>query len=228
MKKTMLSILVVLSMLLLGMNARVFSTAAEQDLFGKEVDGIQISLHVKNTRVPEGQPLELDLQITNVARDDQSKRFDTYIPWIVDRPSNLYEIRAVDAHGNDINIYGGCGMDAYPEVLHLLPGCFCGYSLSFQPERGFQGKKNLSAGKFKLYAVFQNTHPKLPGPLVNIAQEQIDRLTKEQRAEFDKSLSREAERLERENAKLGKGSLWIGKAFSEKVTVEIVPNSDRQ
>ncbi len=194
----------------------------EADRVGAEVEGIRVSLKLETVRIAEGELLTLDLQIKHPIRPQDGKRYETYIPWVLSRPSTLYEIRAVNEQGEDRIIFGGHGKDAHMEVLHLPPGHFCGYSLQFVP-KGFRASRNLEAGEYKLYAVFRNAQAKIPGPAYSLTTSQVEQLTGEQRNRLARNLSSELKRVETENDKLGNGTLWMGEAFSQMITLEVVP-----
>ena len=219
MRKIILLAVLGLSLGLIWIGYSTSYVMSAQDTLGKEVDDIQISIRLNKTRFTKKEPIVLDLQITNVMRVGSGKKaYDTYIPWVLSRPSTFYEVHAVDENGKDRIICGGEGKDCSLEVLHLPPGHFCGYRLTCG-SKGVGDRPDLRPGKYRLYAVFKNSYAKLPGPGISI---DIRRLTTQERRELSEALTREIKRIERENNKLGQSSLWVGKVFSDSETIEIV------
>jgi hypothetical protein len=172
------------------------------EVLGREVEGIKVSLRLNKTRFVNGEPIVVDLEIANVLRVGAGEGYDTYIPWVLSRPSRMYEIHAVDEDGKDQVICGGTGKDVSVEVLHLPPGHFCGYRLTCG-SKGYGGHADIEPGRYQVYG-------------------DIRGLTTEERKKLGEDLGKELKRIERENQKLGENSLWVGQLFSESVTIEVV------
>ncbi|MHC4889374.1 MAG: hypothetical protein ACYTEO_07935 [Planctomycetota bacterium] len=218
MNRMVLLVMVALSLGLIWISYSAVCAMPTPEVLGREVDGIKVSLRLNKTRFVNGEPIVVDLEIANVLRVGAGEGYDTYIPWVLSRPSRMYEIHAVDEDGKDQVICGGTGKDVSVEVLHLPPGHFCGYRLTCG-SKGYGGHADIEPGRYQVYGVFKNSRVKLPGPGVSI---DIRGLTTEERKKLGEDLGKELKRIERENQKLGENSLWVGQLFSESVTIEVV------
>jgi len=218
MSRMVLLVMVALSLGLIWISYSAVCAVPTPGVLGREVDGIKVSLRLNKTRFVNGEPIVVDFEIANVLRVGAGEGYDTYIPWVLSRPSRMYEIHAVDENGKDQVICGGTGKTCGLEILHLPPGHFCGYRLTCG-SKGYGGLADIGPGRYQVYGVLKNSHVKLPGPGDN---SDIRGLTTEERKRLGEDLVKEWKRIERENQKLGENSLWVGQVFSESVTIEVI------